>query len=278
MSETDLSLSGSRPGRILVLKIGSATLTAGTERISRGIIEDLARQIVALQTNKTWQVVLVSSGAIAAARQFVQVNHWPPVASKQAMAAIGQPLLMQMYHEIFRDFGLRTGQCLLTYRDFDNPQTRQNTLTTLSHLLENGYLPVVNENDTVATDELVFGDNDKLSAYVAALLDAEELVLASDVAGLYDRNPHANNEAKLIETITDLNRVSRCVDDRDHPSSLGTGGMASKLQAARICQRRGVSMRIVNGQEKNFLLRALGGNLPHSHFILAKQAVSVTSA
>jgi glutamate 5-kinase len=250
----------------LVLKIGSSTLTANTERISRGKIEDLARQIISLQNDadSPWQVVLVSSGAIAAARQFIAVNHWPPLASKQAMAAIGQPLLMQMYHEIFRDFGLRTAQCLLTYRDFNNPQARQNTQTTLNDLLAKGYVPVVNENDTVATDELVFGDNDKLSAYVAALLRADELVLASDVAGLYDCNPHKNPAARLIETIDDLAQARSCIDERQ--ASLGTGGMTSKLQAAEICRQNGVKMRIVAGDENNFLHKALSGNLLHSQF------------
>lgn len=253
--------------RRLVLKIGSSTLTAGSERISRGKIEDLARQILALQrdTERPCEVVLVSSGAIAAARQFVAVNQWPALDSKQAMAAVGQPLLMQMYHEIFRDFGLRTGQCLLTYRDFNNPQARHNTQTTLNDLLRNGYLPVVNENDTVATDELVFGDNDKLSAYVAALLQADELILVSDVAGLFDSNPHKNPQARLIERIGRVADFVHCIDERE--SSLGTGGMTSKLQAAEICLRHGIGVRIVNGDENNFLLKVLSGQLAHSHFV-----------
>ena len=256
-----------RNKRRLVLKIGSSTLTANSERISRGKIEDLARQILALQNDSRnpCEVVLVSSGAIAAARQFVAVNRWPTLDSKQAMAAIGQPLLMQMYHEIFRDFGLRTGQCLLTYRDFNNPQARHNTQTTLNDLLRNGYLPVVNENDTVATDELVFGDNDKLSAYVAALLQADELILVSDVAGLYESNPHKNPQARLIPRIDRVADYLHCIDERK--SSLGTGGMTSKLQAAEICQQHGIGVRIVNGDETSFLLKALNGQLPHSHFV-----------
>ncbi len=258
-----------KPRCRLVVKIGSSTLTAGSELISRGKIEDLARQILALQNDADapCEVVLVSSGAIAAARQFVAVNRWPAAGSKQAMAAIGQPLLMQMYHEIFRDFGVRSAQCLLTYRDFDNPVARHNTQTTLNDLLHNGYLPVVNENDTVATDELVFGDNDKLSAYVAALLNADELIVASDVAGLFDRNPHKSGQARLLERITSLTDVRHYIDEREMP--LGTGGMTSKLQAAEICQKHGIHMRIVHGRQTGFILKALRGELPHSQFLAA---------
>ena len=150
----------------LVLKIGSSTLTAGTVKISRGKIEDIARQIVELR--KDYDIVIVSSGAIATARQFVTITGWDTqVASKQAMSAIGQPKLIQIYNEVFSDFDLRIAQCLMTYRDFDNDNSRNNTLNTIHELLKYNYIPIINENDTVAVEVLILGDNDKLSALVA---------------------------------------------------------------------------------------------------------------
>lgn len=249
----------------LVLKLGSSTLTAETERISRGKIEDIARQITQLETD--YEIILVSSGAIAAARHFIEVNNWQGLQSKQSMAAIGQPLLMQIYQEIFRDFGIRSAQCLLTYRDFSNPVAEENTRKTLNDLLANGYLPIVNENDTVATEELEFGDNDKLSAYVAGLLDADILVLASDIDGLFSSNPHTDSAAGFIDEVNDLAAAGKMVDERS--SDLGTGGMTSKLQAAEVCQQYGVEMWIVNGGRVNFLTDAIAGKHRYTRFIFS---------
>lgn len=237
------------------MKLGSSTLTAGTNRISRGKVEDIARQIVSLRSE--YEIVLVSSGAIAAARHFIAVNNWEMLESKQAMAAIGQPLLLNIYQEIFRDFNIRSAQCLLTYRDFSNPVAEENTRNTLNDLLAHDYLPIVNENDTVATEELEFGDNDKLSAYVAGLLQADVLILASDIDGLFTDNPHENPEAEFIDEVTDLETARDMIDERS--SDLGTGGMTSKLQAAEICQQAGVELWIVNGGRANFITDAING-------------------
>lgn len=237
------------------MKLGSSTLTAGTNRISRGKVEDIARQIVSLRSE--YEIVLVSSGAIAAARHFIAVNDWELLESKQAMAAIGQPLLLNIYQEIFRDFNIRSAQCLLTYRDFSNPVAEENTRNTLNDLLAHDYLPIVNENDTVATEELEFGDNDKLSAYVAGLLQADVLILASDIDGLFTDNPHENPEAEFIDEVTDLETARDMIDERS--SDLGTGGMTSKLQAAEICQQAGVELWIVNGGRANFITDAING-------------------
>ncbi len=253
------------PKKRLVLKLGSSTLTAETERISRGKIEDIARQITQLEAD--YEIILVSSGAIAAARHFIEVNNWQGLQSKQSMAAIGQPLLMQIYQEIFRDFGIRSAQCLLTYRDFSNPVAEGNTRETLNDLLANGYLPIVNENDTVATEELEFGDNDKLSAYVAGLLGADILVLASDIDGLFSSNPHTDSAARFIAEVDDLKDVGKMVDER--ASDLGTGGMTSKLQAAEICQQYGVEMWIVNGGRNNFLTDTISAKHRFTKFVFA---------
>lgn len=249
----------------LVLKIGTSTLTNGTKLISRGKVEDIGRQILALR--EEYEIVLVSSGAIAAAKQFVNINDPEKlVASKQAMAAIGQPLLMRIYNEIFSDFGIRTAQCLMTYRDFENETSRKNTLNTINELLKYNYIPIINENDTTAVEEIILGDNDKLSALVAALISADLLVLASDIDGVFDKNPHLHADAKLIPEIKNIIEAKNLVEERD--SGLGTGGMNSKLEAAMICQREKIETWIVNGSGNNFLLNALNEKIPTTKFLV----------
>jgi len=247
----------------LVLKIGTSTLTSGTRLISRGKIEDIGRQIIALRDE--YDIVLVSSGAIAAAKQYINIKDaGKPIESKQAMAAIGQPLLMRTYNEVLGDLGIPTAQCLMTYRDFENETSRQNTLNTIEELIKYSYLPIVNENDTTAVEEILLGDNDKLSALVAVLIKADLLVLASDIDGLFDKNPHLHADARLIEEVTDIDQARALVEERD--SGLGTGGMNSKLEAAMLCQREGIETWIVNGGESDFLTKAVGGVLGFTRF------------
>ncbi len=248
----------------IVLKIGSSTLTAGTNRISRGKMEDLARQIETLRED--YHIVLVSSGAIATARQFIDQSAWgDKVASKQAMSAIGQPKLMQMYSEVFGDFRIQIAQCLMTYIDFEKAQSRTNTLNTIQELLHHNYLPIINENDTVAVEELIVGDNDKLSALVARLLGAEYLVLASDIDGLYDKNPHLHEDAQLLTTISDFEAVEDYIEEKT--DTIGTGGMTSKLLAAKICTAENVKVIIVNGGRSNFLVDCLNKAIPCTEFV-----------
>lgn len=247
----------------LVLKIGTSTLTSGTKLISRGKIEDIGRQI--LELRDAYDIVLVSSGAIAAAKQYINIKDaGKPVESKQAMAAIGQPLLMRTYNEIFSDFGIPTAQCLMTYRDFENETSRLNTLNTIIELLKYNYLPIINENDTTSVEEILLGDNDKLSALVATLIHADLLVLASDIDGVFDKNPHIHADAKLIPEIRNIAEARSLVEERD--SGLGTGGMNSKLEAAMICQKEGIETWIVNGGRSNFLVASLQPEAPKTRF------------
>lgn len=246
----------------LVLKIGSTTLTRGTSQISRGKLEDIARQVLRLRNR--FHIVIVSSGAIATARQFVELDGGNSIQVKQALAAIGQPVLMRLYQEAFGDFGLRTAQCLLQSTDMDNETSRRNILNTLGVLLENGYVPIVNENDTVATEEIRFGDNDRLAAYTSVLIGADLLVLASDIAGLYDQHPKLNPDARLIPIVHNLDEVLHLAADSD--SAIGTGGMRSKLQAAQICLESGLEMWIVNGQVDGFAEKALMGEMAFTRF------------
>lgn len=247
----------------LIIKIGTSTLTAGSNRISFAVIESLARQIVVLK--EEYDIVIVSSGAIATARQFVEINGFnKQVESKQALAAIGQTKLMELYDNIFATFGLNMAQILLTYRDFENQVANENTRNTINKLWEVDYIPIVNENDTVSIEEIVLGDNDKLSALVAAITSADLLVLVSDIDGIYTANPHINSDAQLIEYISDLDQVRNCAEEKE--STLGTGGMTSKLNAAEICMNHDIEMWIVNGSHSNYILNSMRGNIPFSRF------------
>lgn len=250
----------------LVIKIGTSTLTAGTNRISRGKIEDIARQLVNLKP--THDIVLVSSGAIAMAKQFVDIHGWENVVhSKQAMSAIGQPKLMQVFSEVFSDFGLHVAQCLMTYRDFENDESRKNTKNTVSELLEHGYIPIINENDTVSVEEIVLGDNDKLSALVATLVDADTLIIASDIDGMFDKNPNLYEDAQFIPEVTDLNSIMSFIEERDN--GLGTGGMTSKISAIRICFEKNIKVFLVNGGIQFFIEKSLGEKIRFTKFIPA---------
>lgn len=223
----------------LIIKIGTSTLTMGTNRISFAVIESLARQIVELKNE--YEIVIVSSGAIATARQFIEIKGFnKKVESKQAMAAIGQTKLMEIYDDVFSSFGLNIAQILMTYRDFENPTAKENTKNTILKLWEANYIPVVNENDTVAVEEIVLGDNDKLSAFVAVITEADLLVLVSDIDGVFDRNPHLNSDAHLITEVKDISSVLSCIEEKH--SNLGTGGMASKVHAADICMKHDLSL------------------------------------
>lgn len=247
----------------LVLKIGTSTLTAESDRISYGKIEDIARQIVVLQ--KDYDIVLVSSGAIATAKQFVDIKGYSKdIDSKQAMSAIGQPKLMRIYDEVFESFGLKIAQCLMTYRDFKDKTAKANTKNTINKLLEHNYIPIINENDTVAIEEIVLGDNDKLSALVAVIMGVNLLVIASNIDGLYDKNPHLQKQAKLIEEVTDLKLIESFIEEKK--SELGTGGMTSKIQAVKICKQKNIEVWIVNGNKNNFLVNAIHNKISFTRF------------
>ena len=237
----------------IVLKVGTSTLTQGTSRISRGKVEDIAIQINELKDE--YEIILVSSGAIAAAKQFTQMRNAGSIGVKQALAAIGQVHLMRIFQEVFSDYNLPVSQCLLSYHDFSHEDSKQNITNTIETLLQYGYLPVINENDTVATDEIQFGDNDKLAALTATLCNADLLVLATDTEGLFNVDPKTNSGAILIPEITDLSPMLQLVSDSK--SAQGSGGMKSKLEAARIAQLHKIPTWIIHGSPANFLIRAL---------------------
>ena len=259
----EINLTRKNMKKKIVLKIGTSTLTAGSDKISYGKIEDIARQLASLRDD--YDIVVVSSGAIATAKQFIDINgHTKHVDSKQAMSAIGQPKLIGIYDEVFENFGLKVAQCLMTYRDFEDKTAKINTRKTIAKLLEHNYIPIVNENDTVAIEEIILGDNDKLSAYVASIINATTLVIASDIDGLYDKNPHLNKDATLIEEITDLMHIASFIQEKE--STLGTGGMTSKIDAMKICQKKKINVWIVNGGKNSFLIDALHNKIAFTRF------------
>ncbi|MCC6327897.1 MAG: glutamate 5-kinase, partial [Acidobacteria bacterium] len=168
------------------------------------------------------------------------------------------------YNEVFGDLGIQTAQCLMTYRDFENETSRQNTLNTITELIKYSYLPIINENDTTAVEEILLGDNDRLSALVAVLIGADILVLVSDIDGLFDKNPHLHPDAKLIPEVQNIAEAKRLVQERD--SGFGTGGMNSKLEAAMICQKENIETWIVGGGRNNFLTNAVEGKEGFTRF------------
>ncbi|MDZ4148300.1 MAG: glutamate 5-kinase [Flavobacteriaceae bacterium] len=240
----------------ILLKIGTNTLTKETRNISRGKIEDIGIQIAALRDS--YEFIIVTSGAIAAARQFVKLeSNGKEITVKQALAAIGQPHLMRIFHESFHDLGLNTSQCLLSYSDFEKAQSKTNIVNTINVLLANDYIPIINENDTVATDEIQFGDNDKLAALTAQLVQADLLVIATNTFGIYTAESMVSGKPETILKINNLAALAHQLGDSK--SSGGTGGMKSKVEAAAIAQKAGIETWIVNGLEDLFLEKAMKG-------------------
>ncbi|MDN3666627.1 glutamate 5-kinase [Algibacter miyuki] len=243
----------------ILLKVGSNTLTKETNYISRGKIEDMASQIAKLQD--TCEFVIVSSGAIAAAKQFVKLeSKQEEVFVKQALASIGQPHLIRIYQEIFRDYGLLTSQCLLSYSDFEKQESKTNIVNTINVLVQNNYIPIINENDTVATDEIKFGDNDKLAALTASLLEVDLLIIATNTHGIYTKESIKSNTPETIREVLDFDDLRRQVVDSK--SSHGTGGMQSKIEAAEVAKNSNIETWIVNGLEDHFIVNAFDDKVP----------------
>ncbi|MRI01813.1 glutamate 5-kinase [Kriegella sp. EG-1] len=248
----------------ILLKIGSNTLTKETDQISRGKIEDIGRQIAQLKDN--YEFIIVSSGAITAAKQFVKLEHnGEEISMKQALAAIGQPHLMRMFQENFRELGLFTSQCLLSYSDFENPKSKGNIKNTIDILVSNNFIPIINENDTVAADEIQFGDNDKLAALTAALLQADLLLIATNTDGIYTKSSIENGQPVTITEPVGINELKNEISAVK--SSHGTGGMQSKIEAATIASEANIETWITNGLKDNFITDALNSI---SHFTKIK--------
>ncbi|MDZ4159945.1 MAG: glutamate 5-kinase [Anaerolineaceae bacterium] len=248
------------PHQRIVVKFGTSTLTAGTPNLSLPQMVELARQVSALHSAGNL-VILVSSGAIAAGKEALNHPDLPKfIPSKQMLAAVGQPRLMALYAQLFGLFGKTVAQVLLTSQDLSDRQRYLNAFNTLEALLSQSVIPIINENDTVATEEIRFGDNDNLSAMVANLVGADLLLLLTDQAGLFTADPRSTKDATLVREVAtpdipeELWQAAGGAQTR-----LGTGGMVTKLQAADLARRSGTMVVIAHGGEKDILLRIAAG-------------------
>lgn len=245
--------------RRLVVKIGSSLLVdAESGQLNRVWLEALAEEFVRL-SNRGQQLLVVSSGAIALGRRYLGMKREQRrLEELQAAAAAGQVLLAHAYQDILGERGLRVAQVLLTLDDTENRRRYLNARSTLDQLLQLGVVPVVNENDTVATQEIRYGDNDRLAARVAEMASADCLVLLSDVDGLYDGDPASNPGANLIPSVTEITAELEAIAGTSS-TEFGTGGMATKLVAARICVGAGCATIIANGHAMHPLARIENG-------------------
>ncbi|MCG2783604.1 MAG: glutamate 5-kinase [Anaerolineae bacterium] len=258
----------------IVVKLGTSTLTNGTTRLSPPLVIDLARQMVQLQA-RGHQVLLVSSGAIAAGREKLNFPQLPKdIPAKQMLAAIGQPRLMAFYEQIFGLYSLTVAQILLTRSDLSHRRRYLNARNTLVALLQQNVIPIINENDTVATEEIRVGDNDNLSALAANLIDADVLILLTDQDGLFTADPRSNPNAELVQTISG-DTIPEAVWQAagGAKSGLGTGGMLTKIQAADLARRSGTACIIANGKEPDVLLRLVNNERIGTRFEPVADAV-----
>lgn len=252
----------------VVIKVGSSTLTHETGHLNLRRIEMLVK-ILSDFKNAGKEVVLVSSGAVSAGVAKIGLQHRPhDTAEKQATAAVGQNELMKIYSRFFADYGVNIGQILMTKDVFTDGERRQNAENTFNALLKFGCVPIVNENDSVATEELNFGGNDKLAAYVALVCHADILLNLSDVDGLFDSDPRKNPDACLIPRVESIDEVARLAGGNG--TERGTGGMITKLEAARIVTEAGIPMFILNGHDPEILYTLLDGGHVGTYFVAKK--------
>jgi glutamate 5-kinase len=251
-------------GRRVVVKVGTRLLTDATGNLKLEYIEKLVHELAQLK-NEGHELILVSSGAIGAGVGKLGMTRRPTaIPEKQAAAAVGQGLLIQIYEKYFADYGLVVAQILLTRSDLISRRRCINASNTVLTLLRWGVIPIINENDTVSVEEIKFGDNDRLSALVAALIDANLLIILTTVDGLYDGNPQQEG-ARLIPVVKKITRDIKAIAG---PSGddLATGGMITKLKAAEIVTKSGIGMYIANGTDPTILGRILKGEQLGTYF------------
>ncbi len=249
----------------VVVKLGTSVLTAGTRRLSPPQMVELARQCAELHRQGR-EIVLCTSGAIAAGRErlgFPEASN--TVVFKQMLAAVGQSRLMLMWERFFEIYGVHVGQILLTHGDVESRRRFLNAQDTLQALIERRIIPIVNENDAVATEEIKIGDNDNLSALVSVLVGADLLILLTDQPGLLTADPRDDPHARLISRVDEIDATLWALAGGSR-SGLGTGGMVTKLEAATIARRAGTHVVIADGRERNVIPRIVSGEKLGTHF------------
>lgn len=252
----------------IVIKVGSSTLTyKETGNLNYSKLEKLVRAISDLK-NSGKEIILVSSGAVAVGRETLKIGRRPKTMSeKQACAAIGQGKLIMNYYKLFAEYGLVASQVLMTRYSLDHEKSYENLKNTFQELLKYNAIPIVNENDAIATDEIEFGENDTLSSIVTSITESDLLILLTDTEGLYTDDPFINKDAKLIDIvtseITDVQKVAKKSSDSD----VGTGGMYTKVLAANIINPLGIDMIICSGKNPNILNRIMAGEKQGTLFV-----------
>ncbi|MGL6258212.1 glutamate 5-kinase [Vibrio sp. WXL210] len=256
----------------IVVKLGTSVLTGGTQALDRAHMVELVRQCAQLK-QQGHQVVLVSSGAIAAGREHLNYPKLPnAMATKQLLAAVGQSQLIQTWEALFGIYGIKIGQMLLTRADLEDRERFLNARDTIQALVENDIVPVVNENDAVATTEIKVGDNDNLSALVGILCSADKLLLLTDQTGLFTADPRKDPNAELIKEVKTIDATLREIAGGSG-TNLGTGGMATKLQAADVARRAGIEVIIAAGSAPNVVFDALSDEPHGTRFLPCTEAL-----
>ncbi len=244
----------------LVVKIGTNTICRADGTIDQSYLESVARQITEL-SNRGIQSIIVTSGAIGSGTTELGLERRPQdMAAKQACAAVGQATLMMAWRDAFRRHGKCIGQVLLTYGAFSDRIRYLNLKNAMDAMIRLGVVPIVNENDVIATDEIeeIFGDNDKLSALVASKIDADLVLLLTDVDGLYDRNPEVDPDAQLIRTVDEITKDIERMAGKN-VSERAVGGMRTKISAAKVAMQSGINLVIANGRTKDIISRVVSG-------------------
>ena len=258
--------------RRIVIKVGSSTLSFANGRINLQRIERLAGVLSEVE-RAGYELILVSSGSIAVGGGLLGLKEKPvELPAKQALAAVGQAELMKMYQRFFEPFHQIVAQVLVTKDGLEDENKRTNARNTLTRLLEMGIIPVINENDTVSTFGIRFGNNDVLAATVSALIKADLLIILSDIEGLYTSDPRKNPDARLIDIVTDLS-PQILGSAQGSGNAFGSGGMSVKLDAARICLDTGIDMIIANGKNPEVISEILEGKKKGTLFKRQKSEV-----
>ena len=242
----------------IVIKVGTSTITYANGRLNLKRIEELAWVLTDLR-NRGKEVVLVTSGAIGVGAVRMAMKERPTIVrEKQAAAAVGQAMLMQIYHNFFDRYNQTVAQVLLTKEELSSEKRYENTHNTLETLLEMGIVPIVNANDTISTYEIEISDNDRLSAMVAEIIQADLLILLTDIDALYDKDPRAHNDAKRVADVAEITAEIESMAG-EKGSAFSVGGMKTKLQAAKICLDAGVKMTIALGEDPKIIHRIIEG-------------------
>ena len=238
--------------KTVVVKLGTSTLTRGSKHLNKAHMLEIVRAVAALKS-QGHKVLLVSSGAVAAGREQLNDPKLPALlSSKQMLASVGQSKLMELYERFFSIYNIHIGQILLTRADLENRERFLNAKDTLSALLEHDIIPVINENDAVSTMEIKVGDNDNMAALTGILCSADMVILLTDQKGLYDSDPRENKDAKLIREVTEINEDIIKVAGGSG-TTLGTGGMSTKVKAARVATMAGITLVVASGDDPQII-------------------------